>query len=265
VPRPYLTVAVALCASGPTAAVPLIPFTDAETFARRATEVVVADCRDPDVLGGPKDDGLTLVGVDVVRTLKGDRKAGPARLATIGQPMEKGKRYLMVSFGGSALGSDFVANADLAVVEVPAGFDLKSLDGKPVADQVRTILAARRAEVAARVRRLEAERAALDAAVAAADGWVGEYARFGGWDGPGRGPRVTITKGADGYHLNLKGYETYPFVEQRPGALRSKALGTITQGTARLEGQEPFGVLRAELCYEGFYLFGGPAPAADRK
>lgn len=262
--RPLLITALVLAVPSPAPAVPLMPFTDAESFTRRATEVVVADCSDPDVLGGPKDDGLTLVAVDVVRALKGSRKAGPARLTTIGQPMEKGKRYLMVSFGGSALGSDFVANADLAVVEVPAGFDLKTLDGKPVAEQMRLVLAARRAEVGARVRRLEAERAALDAAVAPADPWAGEYLRFGGWDGPGRGHRVSLTKEADGYRLDVKGYETYRFTEERPGVLRSRALGTITRGTLRTEGREPVAVLTAELCYERFYLFGGAAPAGDR-
>jgi hypothetical protein len=162
------------------------------------------------------------VSVDVVRALKGGRRAGPARLTTVGQPMEAGKRYLMVSFGGSALGSDFVANADLAVVEVPARFDLAGLDGKPVAEQVRLVLAARRAAVDARLRRLETERAALDAAVGPADPWAGEYTRLGGWDGPGRGHRVSLTRDAGGYRLDVKGYEGYRFSEDRPGVLRSR-------------------------------------------
>jgi hypothetical protein len=238
-----------------------MPFVDAPTFAKRATEVVIADCRDPDVLGGPKDDGLTLVEVGVVRALKGDRKAGRAKLATIGQPAEKGKRYMMASFGGSALGSDFVANGELAVVEVPAGFDLTVLNGKPVAEQMQLVFDARRAEVAARLRALEAEKAALDrAAGKATDGWAGEYGRLGGFDSPGRGAHVKLTRDADGYRLSLKGYEEYPFVEVRPGVLQSKALGTITRGTLRTEDGQAVPVLTAELCYERFYLF-GPAPA----
>ena len=52
-----------------------------------------------DVLGGGKDDGLTLVEVEVLVIVKGDRKAGKTRLGTIGQPMEVGKRDLALSCG----------------------------------------------------------------------------------------------------------------------------------------------------------------------
>jgi len=226
---------------------------------------VVADCVDPDVLGGPKDDGLTLVQVDVVRTLKGGRKAGRARLATIGQPTEKGKRYLMVSFGGSALGSDFLANGQLAVVEVPAGFDLKALDGKTVPEQMQLVYDARRAEVAAQARRLDVERAALGKTAPKAGGadvWAGEYALVGGFALTGRGATARLTREGDGYRLNVRPYEGYTFVEVRPGVLECKVLGTITRGTLRAEGREPVPVLTAELCYERFHLFGAAQKAA---
>lgn len=262
-PRSLLA-ALALVAVPAAQAVPVMPFTDAPTFAKRATEVVIAECRDPDVLGGAKDDGLTLVEVDVVKALKGDRKAGRAKLTTIGQPMEKGKRYLMASFGGSALGSDFVANGELAVVEVPAGFDLKALDGKSVAEQVQLVLDARRADVAAKVRALEAEKAGLDKAAVKKDEWAGEYTRVGGFDFPDRGRHVKITKEADGYRLGIKTYEGHTFVEVKPGVLECKTLGTITRGTLKFEGREAVPVLTADLCYEQFYLL-GPAPAKAPK
>jgi hypothetical protein len=51
--------------------------------------VLVADCLDPAAAPGPKLNGVTAVEVDVVKVLKGHRKAGKAKLATIGQPMEK--------------------------------------------------------------------------------------------------------------------------------------------------------------------------------
>src|SRR4051812_45358698 len=73
---------------------PVYIFTDTKTFAGQATEVVVADCLDPDPDPGPKV-GVATVRVDVVRVLKGDRKTGPVKLATVGQPMEKGHRYMM--------------------------------------------------------------------------------------------------------------------------------------------------------------------------
>jgi hypothetical protein len=45
---------------------------------------------------------LTLVEVEVVAVVKGDRKVGKTRLGAIGQRMEIGKRYLIASFGGSS-------------------------------------------------------------------------------------------------------------------------------------------------------------------
>src|SRR5258708_2955900 len=85
------------------APLPVYTFTDTKTFAGQTTEVVVADCLDPDPDPGPKIN-VTTVQVDVVKVLKGNRKLGKVKIATIGQPMEKGRRYMMASFGGSALG-----------------------------------------------------------------------------------------------------------------------------------------------------------------
>jgi hypothetical protein len=244
-----------------------MPFVDTPTFAGRATEVVVADCVDPDVLGGPKDDGLTLVRVDVVKTLKGARKAGRAELTTIGQRMETGKRYMMVSFGGSALGSDFVANGELAVVEIPAGFALKVLDGKTVPEQMQLVFDARRAEVTARLRQLEVEAAGLGKTAPKAggeDGWAGEYTLVGGTALPGRGTNVRLTRDGDGYRLGVRPYEGYTFVEVRPGVLECKVLGSITRGTLKAEGREAVPVLTAELCYERFHLFGATPKAPPK-
>jgi hypothetical protein len=160
-PRVLLTASLLLLA--PAAyALPIHPFTDTETFAGRATEVLVADCLDPDARPGPKLNGVTAVDVEVIKVLKGSRKAGKAKLATIGQPMEKGRRYMMAGFGGSALGTDFLAQADLAVVEVPARFDLKTLDGKTVPEQMQLVFDARREQVRLRLIQLQQEKTALD-------------------------------------------------------------------------------------------------------
>jgi hypothetical protein len=160
-----LLVAATLLVLAPAAnANPVYIFTDTKTFAGQATEVIVADCLDPDPDPGPKG-GVTTVRVDVVRVLKGNRKTGPAKLATIGQPMENGRRYMMASFGGSALGTDFLAQADLAVVEVPAGFDLKTLDGKTVVEQMQLVFDARREQVRERLIQMEQEKKALEKTV----------------------------------------------------------------------------------------------------
>jgi hypothetical protein len=163
--RALLTATLLLFVAPSANAILVYPFTDTKTFAGHATEVIIADCLEPDPSPGPKVDGVTAVEADVVKVLKGNCKTGKAKLATIGQPMEKGHRYPMVSFGGSALGTDFLAQADLAVVEVPAGFDLKTLDGKTVPEQIQLVFDARREQVRFRLIQLQQEKAALDRTV----------------------------------------------------------------------------------------------------
>jgi hypothetical protein len=157
-----LLAAVALLVSAPFAiALPVMPFTDTETFAEKATDVLVAECLDPDAAPGPKLNGVTAVEVNVLKVLKGDRKTGKTKLATIGQPMEKGRRYMMASFGGKALDTGFLANAELAVVEIPSGFDPKTLDGKTTAEQVQLVFDARREQVRQQLLQFEREKALL--------------------------------------------------------------------------------------------------------
>ena len=143
-------------------AVPVLPPMDTATFVAKSTDILIVRCINPDVLGGGKNDGLTLVEVEVVVVLKGDRKTGKARLGTIGQPMEAGKRYLMASFGGEAFDTGFLAQSDQAVVELPADFDLKSLAGKTVIEKVQAIFDARRAQVERLLEQLQREKKVLD-------------------------------------------------------------------------------------------------------
>ena len=99
-------------------AIPVLPPMDTPTFVVKATDLLVVRCLNPDVKGGAKIDGLTLIEVEVLLVLNGDRKVGNAKLATIGQRMEKGQRYLLASFGGSAFDTGFLAQSDQAVVEL---------------------------------------------------------------------------------------------------------------------------------------------------
>jgi hypothetical protein len=159
-PRSLLPAAALLLLALPAAALPIVPFTDTKTFAGKASDVLVVECVSADAPSGPN--GVTPVQVDVVKVLKGDRKTGKTKLATIGQPMEKGRKYLMASFGGNALDTGFLAQADLAVVEIPATFDLKSLDGKTVAEQMQLVFDARREQVRIQLLQLEREKALLE-------------------------------------------------------------------------------------------------------
>jgi hypothetical protein len=146
-------------------AVPLWPPLDTPTFVAKSSDILIARCTNPDVLGGAKTDGLTLVEVEVVAVLKGDRKVGKTRLGTIGQRMETGKRYLMASFGGNAFDTGFLAQSDQAVTEMPADFDLKSLSDKTAVQQAQAIFDARRAQVERLLQQLQREKKILDLTV----------------------------------------------------------------------------------------------------
>ncbi len=146
-------------------AVPLFPSMDTPTFAAKATDILIVQCLNPDVIGGGKTDGLTLVEVNVLVVIKGGRSAGKTRLGTIGQPMETGKRYLTASFGGDAFDTGFLAQSDQAVVEVPADFDLKSLANGTTVAQAQAVFDARRAQVVRLLKQLQREKKTLDSTV----------------------------------------------------------------------------------------------------
>lgn len=144
------------------ALVPLWPSFETKEYLERATDVVIVRCLDPDPRGGPKIDGLTAVEVEILAVLKGNRKPGKAMLGTIGQPMEKGKRYLMGSFGGKFDSIDFLAQSEQAVTEIPADFDLKSIANKSAVDKAQAIFDARRADIERQLHRLQRAKQALE-------------------------------------------------------------------------------------------------------
>jgi len=145
-------------------AIPVVPTMDTPTFVVKATDLLVVQCLNSDVKGGEKNDGLTLIEVEVLMVLKGERKVGKAELATIGQRMEKGRRYLLASFGGAAFDTGFLAQGDQAVVELPPDFDLKSPDfvTDKLQFRVQRIFDARRDQVNRLILQLQQEKAVLD-------------------------------------------------------------------------------------------------------
>lgn len=153
-----------LLATAEAQAITITLFTDTDTFVQRAQDVVVAKCTGlvPDARN--YEDGLYPVDVQVVSVLKGAKKPGKAKIATI-YPMEAGKTYLLTSLGGSAHGTDFLAIPELSVVELPPNFKLDDLKGKKVAEQVQAVFAARRQENERQQRLLEEEKRLLDKAV----------------------------------------------------------------------------------------------------
>jgi hypothetical protein len=159
-----VSLAVVLLTALPCQAVPITLFTDTDTFVRRAQDIVIAKCLGPVPDGRNYDDGLYPVDVQVSSVLKGTRKPGKDKIATI-YPMEAGKTYLLTSLGGSAHGTDFLAIPELSVVELPPNFQIDGLQGKKVAEQVQLVLAARRQENERLQRLLEVEKKLLDLAV----------------------------------------------------------------------------------------------------
>ncbi|HEV8061527.1 MAG TPA: hypothetical protein VGP68_16730 [Gemmataceae bacterium] len=146
-------------------AIKITMFIDTETFVLRAKDIVIAKCLVP-AAGGPQhyEDGLYPVDVHIISALKGEKKPGKAKIATI-YPMELGKTYLLASLGGSAYGTDFLAVPQLSVVELPANFRLDDLRDKKVAEQVQTVFAARRRENERQRLLLDEEKKLLDKAV----------------------------------------------------------------------------------------------------
>ncbi|MDX1963812.1 MAG: hypothetical protein SFX18_11700 [Pirellulales bacterium] len=170
-------------------AVPVFPPSPTAEFVEKASEILVVECLNPGFELGPKEDGMTLIEVKIVHVIKGDRvngnrPLGKTRLATIGQPMQSGKRYMLASFGGDAFGTGFVAQSEQAVVELPADFDLATVtktdnqteqatpshqaaspDKSPrpmtAVEQVNSIVTARRTEVERQLRLLEREQQTL--------------------------------------------------------------------------------------------------------
>jgi Skp family chaperone for outer membrane proteins len=159
-----LSFAVVLLTVSASPAIPVTSFIDTETFVKRAQDIVIAKCVGPVPDSGPFEDGLYPVDVDVVFVIKGAKKPGKLKVATI-YPMEAGKTYLLTSLGGSALGADFLAVPELAVVEVPSRFRLEDLRGKKAVQQVQTVFAARRHENDRQRRLLEQEKKLLDKAL----------------------------------------------------------------------------------------------------
>ena len=123
-------------------AVPITLFVDTATFVDRAKDIVVAKCLGPVPDGAEFDDGLYPVDVQVVSILKGDKKPGKIKIATI-YPMEAGKTYMLTSLGGSAFGTDFLAIPQMSVVELPPKLELVDLKGKKITEQVEIIFAGR--------------------------------------------------------------------------------------------------------------------------
>jgi hypothetical protein len=181
--RKFLGCAIILCLTCRAAfAIAITIFVNTDLFVKRSSDIIIADCvsiptNKPVLVNGQWDvetmrDGLYKVEVNVIRTLKGDKQLGKQIIATI-YPMTPGKKYLLSSLGGGGIGetggiaaTDFMAVPQLSVVEIPSNFDLKTLDGKELKEQMQSIFSRHLYEVEGELAPLIREKELLDKAVA---------------------------------------------------------------------------------------------------
>lgn len=138
------TIFVMFCLSlevcAPAFAIPIFLFSDTDTYIERAKDLVIVRCVKVPDQQEAFIDGFFPADVEVLKTLKGNQKAGPLKIGTV-SAMEAGKTYLLKNSGGSALGSDFLALGELSVVPIPEGFDFDQLKAKTTKQQVQIIFA----------------------------------------------------------------------------------------------------------------------------
>jgi len=142
----------------------ITPFIDTGTLIERAKDIVIVEVTGASVADTAAfHDGMFAVDIEILMPLKGDKAKGRATLATI-YPVEKGKRYLISSLGGSAFGTDLLATAELSQVLLGEGLKLKSLEEKPLKEQVSLVFQWRLFEVTVAQKSLARERALLEKA-----------------------------------------------------------------------------------------------------
>jgi hypothetical protein len=69
---------------------------------------------------------------------------------------------MLTNFGNYSGTINFATNGELAVVELPPGFDRSSLKGKSPVEQVPAVFDARRSWIEGELERLEMEKSLLD-------------------------------------------------------------------------------------------------------
>jgi hypothetical protein len=162
--------------------IPVAVSENTDTLIKRSKDIIIAECvsiptNKPYFENGHwifEVSSLQKVEVNVIRTLKGDRQPGKQIIATdyFYPPMTPGKKYLLSNSGGSVPasrdipGTDFLAIGPLSVVEIPLRFDLKTLDGKDLKEQIQSIFSVHLYEVEYQLIPLLTEKVAFEEAIA---------------------------------------------------------------------------------------------------
>jgi hypothetical protein len=151
---------------------PVPIFVDTRTHVERAEDIVIARClnasqfvKNPGSHVYPGSHDVLVSEFEILRVVKGTTKKGKLRVAHWGSVRSSG-RYLLISSGGSAGGTSFLASShELGIVEIPTRFELSTLDGKTTIEQVSAIFQARKNQIDREMRELEVESTLLEKAV----------------------------------------------------------------------------------------------------
>jgi hypothetical protein len=135
-------------------------FMDTDTFLSRGKDIVVAECNSLVDEGPP----IRAVDVNILKVIKGTRKPGRLRIATI-YHMRPKTTYMLYNLGGSALGTDFLAIPELSVVPLPRNFSVAELEGKEPKEQVQCMLSRRLYQVERELAPLLRQKKLLEKAV----------------------------------------------------------------------------------------------------
>ena len=146
-----------------TSAVLITLFMNTDTYIKRAKDIVVARCASKPVQAS-RENGFRVVEVDILKVLKGGRKTGPYRIATI-YPMKPQTTYMLYNLGGSVVGTDFLAVPELSVVPLPQTFKVADLKHKTLKEQVQYMFSLRLFEVERKLAPLLREKDLLEKAV----------------------------------------------------------------------------------------------------
>lgn len=149
-------------------AIKITKFLNVDTYIRCAEDIVIAriiKTSEPEKW----PDGLYHVNVEILSVLKGTMKPGEKKITTI-YSIEEGRRYLLANSGGSAFGTDFLAIAELTVIEIPKYFDIGILEGKTLRKQLKLIIEARCNQLESELHDLEEEKELLEKALLSIEG-----------------------------------------------------------------------------------------------
>ena len=110
-----------------------------DELTQKSPDLIIARCTETPK-SGLVADGMIWADIEVLSVLKGDTKPGAARMVSQFSP-HQGQRFLMFStYQSNELYRAYNATEEYRVVPIGPYFQLDQLTGKPLAEQIQTVL-----------------------------------------------------------------------------------------------------------------------------